>query len=741
MIMAQLSVPEEPKVYTTQYTNLLGVDFQADQTQVDRKRSPNMVNMISDLGGNPVKRDGYRVVGDSYDAVLTVDELSYGVRRVSNLLRVETIELDGYTFNVTDPQTLSLDTGKVTAAFSYQQYLFILTEKAFVKYDTETSEFSYVGIGDGMMSVGAVGETAPRFEDNIQECIIALTPAGLNGVVLYDKNLFNIYQQYTYIADGTSREFIIPNWNYVGKYVKVEQTDNEGNWITVSSGITLGAESTRTAMKLDGSGTASFAVREPKVTFTTAPSDASQSGVPNVRITFCPFSTSQYEGVDKGYFSETFVNLLKSGIVSFQQSRMFVADRYKVYYSAVNDPMTIAEPSWFDVDNQVVCITRSSSYIAVITKDIGGNTIFLASEQIKTVDTSTNEKETYFTVKPSNSGVGAISSKCIGVLTDEPMFLSVTGIYGLLTNYMSEKYAVNRSTRINRRLCKEPNLENAVGVAHNDYYYLAINGRMYVLDGRHKESDKSGNKPYEAYYFEDLPVIKDIFIIRDKMYFSDGTSTYTWNEDLVDTERYYDNGHMVKVVLIQYQLSDSYSEEPTGEWENAEPQDIPEGYYLWYRVIYGDGSTNVTLTNTEEIGDDHWTGTAVKAKWCSVFDDDGIPQKLKTFMKKGSMVTVVPYYHSGGEVTILKDGSGIQYLGIFDANMQTFDSIDFGNFSFNGTDVAIDGFTKKKIKKYKRLQIMVENNQPEPFGLTKIVKSFTVGNYAKRGATWQRPTT
>lgn len=737
--MAQLKVPDAPREYSTQYTNLLGVDYQNDQTQVSRQRSPDMVNMISDLGGNPVKRDGYRVVGYGYAAILTVGTASYGVRISSSTLRVETITVGEYEFETTDPHTLNLNTGAITAAFSHQQNLYILTEKCFVKYDTVEETFDYVGIGAGMMSTGNVGETAPVYEDNIKESIISLTPAGINGVVLYDKNLFSIYQQYTYIADGTATQFVIPNWNKIGKYVKVETRDAEGNWQTASN-VTLGTESSLTAKTLDGTGTAAFAVREPQVTFTTAPASAVSTGVPNVRITFAPFSTRRIDGVYKGYYNEVLPKLLASGIVSFQQARMFVGEDFRVYFSDVNDPMTITEPSWFDVDNQVTCITRSSNYIAVITKDIGGNTIFLASEQIKTVDTTTNEKETYFTVKPSNSGVGAVSSKCIGVLTDEPMFLSSTGIFGLLTNWQSEKYAVNRSTRINRRLCKESNLRSAVGIAHNDYYYLAINGNMYVLDGRHKESDRAGNKPYEAYFFDGLPVITDMFIIADKMYFSDGTNTYTWNDDLSDEQRYYDNGHFVTVALVQYQLSDSPTVAPTGEWENAEPE-VPEGKHLWYRVVYSDGNYDIRNHNSEETGDLHWTGTPVCAKWSSVFDDDGIPQRLKTLQKKGTMITVVPYYHSSGEVTLIKDGNGIQRLGTFDANMQTFANIDFSNFSFNGNDVAVDGFTKKKIKKYKRLQIVVENNLPEPFGLTKIVKTYTIGNYAKRGAAWQRATT
>ena len=41
--MAQLKVPDAPKEYATRYNQLLGVDFQSDQTEVDRRRSPDHV--------------------------------------------------------------------------------------------------------------------------------------------------------------------------------------------------------------------------------------------------------------------------------------------------------------------------------------------------------------------------------------------------------------------------------------------------------------------------------------------------------------------------------------------------------------------------------------------------------------------------------------------------------------------------------------------------------------------------
>ena len=59
-----LTVPEGAPTKTIVYTDLLGVDFSQDASLVDRQHSPDMVNMISDEGGSPVKRKGWEVLID-----------------------------------------------------------------------------------------------------------------------------------------------------------------------------------------------------------------------------------------------------------------------------------------------------------------------------------------------------------------------------------------------------------------------------------------------------------------------------------------------------------------------------------------------------------------------------------------------------------------------------------------------------------------------------------------------------
>ena len=730
--MAQIKVPEAPKEYATHYEMLLGVDFQADQTAVDRRRSPDMVNMISDFGGNPVKRDGYRAVGIGYSALVMVDGKMYGVYATSSVLSISILELDGYEFKTIGvPYSLVKNVGKINGVFVYQECIYIIAEECLVRFDTAdqsvSNGFKYAGIGTNMMSVGATGETAPVIEDNIPITAFNMKPDSTDARSLEDKNIFSIYHMAMYHGDGSTKTFKIPNYQKMGSWYKAEVKDANGDWLEVSS--TVSGASTETGKTLDGEGTETNNIVDASVTFTTAP--ASSPTEDNVRITYAPYSTEEVAaGVKKGYYNETLVKLLKSGTAAFQDSRLFIADTYKVYYSDVNNPFKVSDLAWFDVESEVVFFTKSSNHLAIVTRDNGGNTIFLADEATRVVDKDTGDTETYFTVKASNAGIGGIAPKCAATLSDEPMFLSSTGVYGLLTNWISEKYAVNRSSRINRKLCKEPNLETAVGIAYNDYFYLAINGRMYVLDGRHKESDRAGNKPLEAYYFEGLPAIENMFVIGEKMYFADDTKIYTWNDDLTELERYYDDAYMKEAILVQYQLSESNTEPPEGEWLDEEPE-VPEGETLWYKASYDDLSEEIGILEVT-VGDKKLTGEPVRARWCSVFDDDDAPQKLKTYMKKGSMITIVPHYKSGCEITLVKDGDVRQYLGSFDADLQTFERIDFRRFTFSANAVAFDKFTKKKIKKYKRLQIIVENNKAEPFGITQITKTYTFGNYAKR---------
>lgn len=698
--MGQLSTPKAAKVYTTVYEQLYGVDYRRDITSVDKYHSPEMVNMISDFGGNPIKRNGYRRASSvAYTSIISTDIGVFGVSLspADGSLSINKLNIDGYpehtNLDVEWSDSVAGNFGRINCVFNWQNKLFILCKNGVVKFDTKERKSSVSGIGTGMMSIGAVGGSAPVNEDVVPVVTIGLKPNGTGGTSYYDPNVMSIYRAVQFGGDGVSKEYVIPAYKYIGNWVKVEiLSETTGEW-EVTTAYTLEASETKTGRTLDGTGSFDSIVHGTKITFNTAPYSVGQGDDyhDNVRITFAPFDSTVYQGtVCNGFYSEKMIQLLDSGIATYHDNRLFIADGSKTYYSDVNEPFSISDLHWFEVDNEIMCYTRASSYLAIITKDDGKNTVFLASQTTVTTasDENSNSVDDYaYAVKPSNAGVGAISRKCLGVFNDEPVFLSSTGLYAILTNYQSEKYAVNRSGKINRQLCDEPNLENAVGIAWNGYYYIAINSKMYVLDSRNRENNSRGDKSYECYYFDSMPAIKDMFVADNKMFFTDGEVTYRWNEDLPEVAKFYDLAHQ----------------------ENGK-----------------------------------WTGEPVKAKWTSAFDDDKHPEKLKNLYKKGTLITLMPHYKSGCSITLIKNGNEFEPIGRFNTDMFTFENLSFGrpdveiedktirDFTFKSNEAASDVFTKKKIKKYKRLQIVVENNEAEPFGIICIVKSYTYGNYAKR---------
>ena len=277
-----------------------------------------------------------------------------------------------------------------------------------------------------------------------------------------------------------------------------------------------------------------------------------------------------------------------------------------------------------------------------------------------------------FSVEQGVAGIGAISKHCFGMLADEPLFLSRQGIQAITSNnILAERTIRNRSFFVDSYLTKETNLQNAVACEWNGFYVLCINGVAYVLDGKNKSYKERSIASYDYNY-----------------------ECYYWT-------------NIPAVCLLSV----------AGE------------------LYFGTEDGRICKFNTDiggvlKYNDD---GKAIVASWSTLNDDDDAPHLYKSMTKKGCLVTIKPYARSSGTIYVSKDGNPRQLLrsGIMD--ILDWDDIDFDRFTFNTNDSPQDIFFKKKVKKYKRLQIIVENDAlNEGFGVLQIVKTFTVGNYAKK---------
>lgn len=335
-------------------------------------------------------------------------------------------------------------------------------------------------------------------------------------------------------------------------------------------------------------------------------------------------------------------------------------------------------------DTAIMGYARVGSYQAIVKSDNGQeSTVYLRS------GTLNDKGRVVFSTQAAMSGVGALSCGSFASLLDDPLFLSATGIHAISVSDMTgSRVTQNRSHFLNPRLTREEKLAQAEAVVWRGLYLLATHaGHVYVLDGRQKKSYRSAAMAdfiYEAYYWENVPAR-----IWLKLEAGEDEWLYFGTED----------GRICKI-----------------------NSDIVSGRYR----------------------DD---GQAIDAVWATRYDDDGTPSCYKTLLKKGCCVTLKPLSRSSGTVYFRTDRSGVEQPVARDT-MDIFDweDIDFSRFTFNSDDAPQEIFFQKKIKNYKRLQIIIRNSEnDEGFGVYQITKHFVVGNFAKksgqsysgnRGITW-----
>ena len=139
---------------------------------------------------------------------------------------------------------------------------------------------------------------------------------------------------------------------------------------------------------------------------------------------------------------------------------------------------------------------------------------------------------------------------------------------------------------------------------------------------------------------------------------------------------------------------------------------------------------NTDVEGMEKYNDD---GAAIVARWGTKLDDDEDITRYKTMIKRGNTVTVKPFTRSSATVYLRteKDNGKKVKEGI--ADIFDWENIDFSRISFDGTDTLREIIVNTKVKKYKRLQFVVENAVVnEGFGITEINKHYVYGNFIKR---------
>ena len=445
------SVRAGPAVHLKRYSSFRGVDFSSDPSQVDDRRSPWAPNLISDAGGFPEKRLGWRTLHTFEGAVHGI--FFFRSERGSFCLCHAGDRL--WLWSENPPRLLreGLHQGR-SRAFAMGGKLWILTGGEYLAFDgqrvCDASELAYVPITS--------------------------VPSSTSGRRAYQPvNLLTAKRKNLFIGDGQQTVFALDAPCDAGAEVKA--------WVD-------GAEVT--GLSAEGS----------TVTFAQAPGAGVPAGTPNVTVQF----ERAVEGARERIAGCTCC-ALDAGRVFLSGNPAYpgVDWHSALDVSDMDSAAYIPDTSYTQIgsDNAAVMgYLRAGDALAVIKEDNEQD----ASVFLRTVRQT--EGGDIFPVQQGVSGGGAVSRHCFASLVDDPLFLSKNGVYALASPVVTlERTLQQRSGFVDARLCREKHLDQAVAAVWKGYYVLCVNGCCYVADAKQKtpRGSQTGAWEYEWYYWTGIP--------------------------------------------------------------------------------------------------------------------------------------------------------------------------------------------------------------------------------------------
>ena len=631
-----------PEQKTLRIEKFLGVDFANNATQVAPNRSPNAENILSDLAGKPVKRTGYQTVA-TFDSRIngiyrlkTEDTEKFIVHAGTKLYEWE--QTDGL-FAATGTEIYSDMNNQRSVCFQNGGRLFILDGKTYLCY----GEF------DGVYGAKPVSEMA-----TVPVCVLSLNPDGTGGTQRHDVNVLTSRRTYSFYVSSDKKDT---------KEFRLSASD-----MKLDDGTVTARKLNSDASWTDMVETTDFTVDRTKgvITFKTAPGQSPSTGVDNVEITFSAESEYTPDLINKCTIATQYG-------LNGATDRVFVAGNPDAinfhYWSDIEDPAYFPglNYAYLGQDSSAIMgYSKIGNALAVHKEDNEqDHTIFLVTGTYNESSQKTN-----FAISGSVAGVGAISKYCFGSLGTEPMFLARQGVYALTTQYLTqERYAQVRSWYVNPKLVAEANLSEAVGKEYNNYFYLAVNGYVYVADGRQKVYERNAPQSeyqYEWYYLTGIDA-RVFWEYGGRLYFGD-------------------NDGKVKVFKL---------------------------------------ASENTATNPAYTDD----GEAIHAIWDTPLFTMDILSRYKNL--KGFWVMPSPYLRSSIVVYYKVEGN-LRKVKTATMDIFDFNDVDFNRLSFNTDDSPVIIATNAKAKKFMLIQFRFENNVAgEGFGFYEAEAAYTVAGKFK----------
>ena len=662
---------KSPAMAAVVYDRLKGVDFSTDQSLIDTARSPFALNLVSGPGGYPEKRPGWRTLqqlsGHIYGlhVGMVKGENVYLVHCGDKILRWWPGDAARGT-----AQLRSGVNQNYSRSFVHQDRIFILTGTEYLVY----------GVFDGKESIKPVSDIA-----TVPTVFFNSSPVGLDGVPLQDKNILTNRRTVGFLGDYTEGEtsssgnnvFALPyeNIDASNMVVKVKDPDTL-EWVEYRKDTSGKWEVEK--VQID-SGLVAPVVRGYKWMF--YPNNLSGGVIPKnsfvVDATFgmvgiypAPWKNEAGEDNVEITFDlapkedeDTADTLNKCDTFAVFEERIWLTGNPEKpafdWHSDADDPTYFPDTGYTRVGTAG---TEIMGYLQVGTAQavVKAEGSQDASLYLRTVGTLNDL--TAFPIKQGVSGQGAISKRAFSNILDDPLYLTRNGVFAVSSNIVTEQRTLaNRSRFLDPKLTRETNLKEAVACSWNGMYLLSMtDGTVYVMDGKQEKSYQENSLTGAGYNYE----------------------AYHWNNM------------------------------PATCW-------LPEGAGLYFGTADGRiCKLNTDIGGVEKYNDD---GAPIRAVRATRVEFCGDFLRYKTMVKKGSGLLMQPYSRSSVKVYVRTDRTKAQ--DFFKAALDDDDWAevirpeDFGAWE----EARVVPF-KKKVKKWKWIQIIVENNEiNEGFGVYGMI--------------------
>ena len=450
----QFDVPSTAKKNSVVIETFRGVDLNNSPSNVDISRSPAAPNMVRDQVGKIRKRMGYTTVATAPGGAAI-----HGVHRLGDLLLVHAgtklYQWDGAAaFTELGPMA-----DAVSRSFAFDNKLYLLDGTAYRVYDGTTLK--------------KVSETA-----KVPTIIISRNPTG-GGTAYEALNLLSKAWTESFLGTATDTVYQLTTTDLDSTAVKAEVLNSSGEWAQKTEGTDFTVD--RTAGK---------------VTFKTAPGEPPVKGQDNVKITASKTREGYSDCVDKCTVFAVYG-------VGGAADRIFLSgnpDKQGIdYYSGFEDPTFFPDTGYTKISRDGSCVVGyailNNALAAFLDGATDGRNVVIRTGSLD------SDGEALFRISNTLLGENAVAPGSFAMTGKEPLFLTEQGVYAITAEELTgEKYSQERSYYIGSALRDAAGKSAAVGIIYRDFYVLALNGTLYLLDLQQKTYEK--NSPYSRYQYE-----------------------------------------------------------------------------------------------------------------------------------------------------------------------------------------------------------------------------------------------